>query len=642
MVMRAMRAGTSGGFFKYLLFGLLGMSVGGLVVMDVRGVLGGGGVGGNDVARIEDETISIQKFDRSLRRTLAQYRGVTPQQAFKIGLTEEILTGEIRAYFLLQEAKDMGLVLDKNRLAQHVAEALKPNARPGQTLQAVLENVLRQQGMSENEFVETMNRESSGNIIMEALRLGFKPDSTMMAHDLYQFQKQERDVDLIIFPDDEISNIEPATEEQLKRLYDAVKVTQYKVAEFRTVQAAFFDPKVIEIKVDVSEEEAKKYYEANIKEFGVGEQLLLTQSLVDNPEQAQQIYEANQSGKSLKDSVLEVTGSTDKYFENRSFETEAMFPDILDALEKIDVGGVTPPIKTLMGHHIVRLDKILPPSTRPYEEVKNSIIQKIISEKKDERIYKISEDLDEMLNDGLALEEIQKSIKIQISTIGPVDKNGFGKSNEKVMEMFDRGDQKNVADLIFELQKGEPSLLQELSNGQLVAFVISEIEEEHFTPFDQVKDELAAQYIRDQKHAENEMVVKKHLAEIGTGGSVFEGIARDNNKKIEKIKAIKLSGDIQAPLTDNNRPDIFQTAIGDYGVLEFNNQFALMKVSGFKVPDITDEAKEEINEIQKTVDREAGDEMFLMYIRKIADKYKIQVNRKLLERAYGEKEDERY
>ena len=640
--MRSMRDGASGGFFKYLLFGLLGMSVGGLVVMDVRGVLGNGSVGGSDVARIADDKISIQSFDRSLRRSLAQYRGVTPQKAFEIGITEEILTGEIRTYFLLNEARNIGLELGKDRLALRVAEVLKPNSRPGQSLQSTLEEMLKYQGMSETEFIDSMKRETYGSIIMEALRAGFKPDTSMVANDLYQFQEQKRDIQLIIFPDSEIDNIEPATDEQLKHLYKAVKETKYKIPEFRTTKIAFFDPSAIEVDVSVSEEDAKNYYEQNIKKFAVGEKFVLSQALVDDPEQAQKIYDITQAGKSLQEAVIEIIGSEGKYFEARSFEKNSMFPDLLKAMERIDIGDITPPVKSIMGHHVIRLDEVVPPSTRPFEEVKNSITQNVTNEKRDEKIYKISEELDEMLNDGIALEEINKTIKIQISSIDPINRKGLGKGDERVLEIFEPGDQKIVLDLIFELQKGESSLLQELPSGKLVTFLVSEIEKEHFTPYEQVKDELAQQFINDQKHAENEIIVEKYKAEIGTGGSVFENIASDNNKKIKTIKNIALSGKLEEPLTDEYRPDIFQTDVGGYAVLEFENQFALMKVSGATIPDITDEANSKIAEIQQTVDREAEDEMFLMYLRKLGKKYNVQVNRRLLEQAYGVREDESY
>ncbi len=87
MVMHSLRNGAAGGFLKYILFGLLGMAMGGLVLMDSRGVMDGG-VGSRDVAKIEGEVISLRDFDRSLRLQLTQYnRNITVQDAHSMGLT---------------------------------------------------------------------------------------------------------------------------------------------------------------------------------------------------------------------------------------------------------------------------------------------------------------------------------------------------------------------------------------------------------------------------------------------------------------------------------------------------------------------------------------------------------------------------
>tara|TARA_R110001592_G_scaffold16881_5_gene71459 strand:+ start:17753 stop:19684 length:1932 start_codon:yes stop_codon:yes gene_type:complete len=643
MVMRSLRNGASGGFFKYILFGILGMSVGGLVMMDVRGVLnGGGGVGGNDVVRIADDTISIQDFNNTLRRSLARYRGITPQQAFKMGLTDEILTGEIRTYFLLNEARELGLSLDKNRIAQRVAEFLKPNVKPGQTMQEALEDMLRYQGMSEFEFVSLMSRETSGDIIMQALRAGFKPDNADLVDDLYQFQQQTRDVDIIMFSDDEITNVEPATDEQLKRLYDSVKKLKYTIPEYRTVKVGVFDPAVIKVDVSVSDDEAQAFYDDNIDDFKVGDQYILTQSLVDDEAQAQKISDAINAGKSIKDAAVAIVGSEGRYFENGAFEKASMLPALRDALENLKVGDVTPPVKTMLGYHIVRLEEIVPATTRTYDEVKKNIVEVITNAKKDEAIYKISEDLDESLDEGVSLEDAAKTVQLSITTVLPVDDKGLGKNAERVLEQFKPADQEEILGLIFELQKGETSMLQELPSGLLASFVLTDVEDEHFKSFEDVKEELATQFIKDQKHDENDLKLKKYLAEIGTGGSSFESIAKENKKKIQSIKGITLSGEMAKPLTDALRPTIFQTHIGAHDILEFDGKLALMKVSNVTLPEIDDAAKESQEAIAKTVNTEAGDEMFLMYLRGLSKKYNVKVNRALLENAYGAKEDESY
>lgn len=644
MVMRLMRDGVKGGFLKYMLFGILVMSVGGLVLMDVRGVFSGSaGVGGNDVALIGKETISIRNFDRTLRRAIAQYR-IPPEKAFKMGLADEILTGQIRTYLLSLEAKSKGLELNKDRLALRVADIVKPTIREGQSMQDALEELLRRQGMSEIEFVETMKREVSGELLMQIIRGAFSPETTMLVNNLYQFQNHTRDIDVILFADAEVQGIEPATEEQLKNIYEAVKRARFKIPEYRTAKIAVFNPESLNITVDVTEEEVKQAYDDNLDRFRIGEQLVLTQALIDSKDQAKEIYDLVQSGKDLKEAVISVTGSSDKYIENTVLETSSMLPDLMEGIKDIEVGGVATPVNTMLGNHVVRLDKVIEPSIRPYEEVKEGIRKSLIQEKEYEEIYKVSENLDESLDSGTSFEEISKSedIALEISSIIPFDVNALNKQGENALADFNDQDNNAIKELVFELVSGETSLLQELPSGKLAAFTLVNVEAVSYNPYEGVKDELAQQYIDDNKHVVNRDIVGKYLAEIGTGGSNFEGIAKDNKKAVQSYKGLSLSGELPAPFTAEARPAIFQAEVGGYDVIELEGQVALIKLAGYNVPEIvqSDETKQALAAISKTVNKEIGDEAFLMYVRELGDKIPTKVNRSLLDQAYGQSQEE--
>ena len=238
--MKSMRGGKVGGFLKYVIFGLLGMAVGGLVL---SGSFSSGSVGGNDVARIEDKTITIRQFDITLRRTLTRYN-MSTQQAYKIGMAEDVLSGEIRSYFMLKEAENLGIEIDKKQLAKRIAQVIAPHRQEGQTLQNALEEILRRQGMNEKDFVSGIKREVSGDIISTAIQAGFTPATDLLAKDLYAFQTQTRDVDLILFKDSEIKDIPEAETEELERLYESTKFAQYEIPEYRSVNIAIFDPRV--------------------------------------------------------------------------------------------------------------------------------------------------------------------------------------------------------------------------------------------------------------------------------------------------------------------------------------------------------------------------------------------------------------
>ncbi len=639
MVMQMLRSGASGGLLKFFLFGLLGLSVGGLALMDVRGVLRGSHVSDKNVARIGNEVISLRSFDHTLRRSIARYR-IQPDQAYKLGLVNEILSGQVRSYLLEQEAQNKGFDLSKKILALRIAQIIKPSVQPGQTMQQALKTLLQRQGMSEIEFASTIKREIIGEHLMQSIRSGYSfSNKDLLASELYKFQNQTRDVEAIFFADKDVQEIKPATQDELQELYEKIKDSDYKIPEYRTVKIAIFDPDKLNIKVEVTPEEIRKAYDNNHEKFTVGEQDILSQSLVDTLDQASAIYDKVQSGENLKDAVISVTGSDDKYFEKRNFEVASMIPEMAKAVENLKEGSVAKPIQTMLGFHIIRLDKRIAPKLLPFEEVKEEIKSELLKEKYDEEVYKISQDLDKSIDDGTSFKDLSKDkeYKLEIKTISQFDKKGLDKNGNDVLTPVANIDKKAVLELSYELEEGETSLLQELPSGMLAAFKLDSIEFETYKPFDEVKKDLTNRYVANQRHTKNFENVAKHLAELGTGGVTFDSLAQENNKGIMTYKSIRLFGKMPSPLTKDARPAIFQTKIGGYEIVDLDDQFAIIKVSGYYVPEISqdEKAQKPVKAISDEISRDMEDDTFLMYLRTLAEKRKPLINEHLLEKFYN-------
>lgn len=632
--MQSMRGGGKyGGVLKYFLFTLLGMAVGGLVLSSFADT---NNVSSNDVARINDKVITIQSFDRSLQRSISSF-GMSSKQAYKIGMADDVLAGEIRGYILLNEAENMGVEISKEQLAKRIAQVVKPYAQEGQSLQETLDDILKRQRMSEKDFVFEIKKEMSGDILMNAIRNGFSPVTTdLLANDLYKFQTQTRDIDIIFFPDNSIE-VEPATKEQLKRLYDATKAQKYKIPEYRSVDIATFDPANIDIEFSVSDEEVKSFYDDNKNNFLVGEQLVLSQIITKDEKQANDIYALTEKGLSLKEAAVEIMGKDAPYLEGVSFETDMMLPDLMQALNDREIGKIVAPVKTMIGYHVVKLDNVLPPSIRPYEEVSSSIKRELLEGKKADYFYDIASDFDAMLSDDMNLQEIAKEMNIKITSLDFIDAKGLDKQGNDGLNLFDKKDKQDIAAIIFEIEGYMASSMQDFG-GKLISFAVKSKEEATFKPFDSVKDELLEQFTQDIRKSENEILMQKYLAEIKMGGSSLESIAADNGLKIDKISGISIGQAAPSPLTSNVIPLIFKTDFGGHEILRLDGQSALIKISGYGYSSQEDVALKDkaIQSIKDRVIEEGKDEAFLMYLKALSKKHPATINQRLLERAYGE------
>lgn len=634
MVMQSLRTGASGGIGKFILFGLLGMAVAGLALSDVRGVMGNGGVGSNDVAKVGNETISIQDFHRTVQRNLSQYRqyGITPEQAYKLGLIDEILTGEIRRRFITNEANSLGIEIGRTQLKKRLAEVIAPQIQDGETPQQALDNILRMQGFTEAKFIEEVKREMAAEILTGAIKEGFVPNTQQIAKDLFLFQNQSRDIEIILFPNDEIIVEQEPTEDQLKRLYQGVKHAQYKVPETRSVRAALINPEKIEVDVSTTEEELEEFYNNNKNSYLIDEQLVITQVLADNEENAQKVYDLVQAGRSLKDAGQEILGDQLKYIEKVSFETYAMLPVMRDALSDREINVVKPPVSSPLGIHIMKLDEVIPPAIKPFEAVRIQIESEITTEKRAEQVYQMITDTEERLNNGDNFENVQKDLPLEIIQIDNIDRLGEKWTNEQIPT----DDKQAVIEAIFAIENDQTlSILEELPSGAFAMFELTNKTEESFQPFETVQIEIKDQFIKDQQAAENKIKLSKFIAELGTGGSTLQTLANENGKKITKIENITIGGPIAAPFNDSVRPDIFKAAVKEAILLNLGNQYAIARVVSFKLPDISAVEGEQLIAMEETLKREAEEEAILMYVRYLGEKSQAQINKRLLDQVYG-------
>lgn len=636
MVMKHLRGGKVGSFFKYVIFGLLGMAVGGLVL---SGSFNTGSVGGNDVAKIEDKTITIRQFDNALRRSLSRYN-MTTQQAYKIGMADDVLANEIRSYFMLKEAEKLGIEINKSQLAKHIGQVIAPHKRDEQTLQEALEEILRRQGMVEKDFVNGIKREVSGDIIKNAIQSGFKPNTNALANELYSFENQTRDIDIILFPNSELPDVKEPEKGQLEGLYEATKFAQYVIPEYRSANIALFDAENIKADLIVSAEEIEAFYNENKQNFAVSEQLVLTQTIIDNEQQANKIYELAQEGKSLKNASIEVAGENAKYIENISFETAMMLPSLSEAVADREIGKVMPPTKTTLGYHIVKLMKILPPSTQPLNQVKLQIENDLLENKKSDHIFDLFTKFENMLDDGISFENIAKKINISLDTVSFIDNKGLSKTGNPELNKFAPEDKDALTEIIFLLEEGSQAIPEELPSGKFISASLESIEKKTYRPLEEVKEEIHEKYISDQKYIENKKIMDKYLAELDVQGSTFESIAKENKKTPRSIKNISIVGNMPEPLKDENRPIIFQTSVGGHQSLRLDGQFALMKISGYNIPEISEGTESSLTVINQRLHTESEEEALLVYLNMLGNKYNATINTNLLKRVYGQEADE--
>lgn len=641
MALTSMHKGAMGSFFKFTIFGLLGLAVFGMTITDIGSAFQGG-VSSRDIARVEDKHITIQNFDRILRRHLSQ-QNMSPQDALRDGTLRGVLANEIRANFVDIEATDFGLALNKDYLQKRIAEMVAPHVQEGQTMQQTLDVLLRTQQMDEPTFVKGVTRELAADIVTDSVKSAFPPAQYNLAKDLFQFQNQTRDIDLLTFTDESIADAKPATEEQIKDLYEKQKKTIYSTPELRHVKIGLLDNEAIIAKIAISDEDLKKFYDENTANFVVQKQTILSQVIIPDKAKAQQVMDLVSKGEKLKAASEKIMKEDVNYFEKVPFDLTMMIPDIAKALEGKDIGAVVGPIETQLGNHVVQLDGYTEEKTQDFASVKDSIRDEMLGSKGMDTLFESSQTYDDLIANGTSFEEITKEVPLKIFDIPAVSRFG---QNEKEQDAFValpenlQQDKPVLLEAIFATDSGETSRIIELPSGNFAAVKIDSVQDTAPKSFESVKQQIADSFIHEQKLALNKQRVTSILKDLKDKKMTFSDLATREKLSVKPVTNLGIAATLEAPLTEESRPTIFKTSMGGFDMIRHENGYTIMHIKGYSLPELTDANQEQIKTISNGLNEEMKGEAFAMYLDFLAKKHVAIINEHLLERVYGKSNNE--
>lgn len=342
-MLRALRDGAKSGFLKFILLGFLFMAVGGLVMMDVQGFFRGG-VSRNTVAKIDGNELGAMNFDRTVRRVLSQ-QNLTTAQAYQFGFIDQILNSEITNNLLQKNARDLGVYISDDQVAEQLNNIIAPLANEDMPNKEVLRRILMSQGMTEKELVESMRADAMNTTLRNALQEGTGLTTPQEVRDLYRYRNEERTIKTIMLPHAGITDIAPAEEEVLLALYEAGK-ERHVIPETRSFSMVVLTEDILKDTLDISEEELRQYYDDNINAFKLPEQRVIEQAILSSRSMTDNVIEQVGNGADLFSALEEETGSDEGYVGQETFNEEGLTEAVAEAAFTADAGDIAGPVQT--------------------------------------------------------------------------------------------------------------------------------------------------------------------------------------------------------------------------------------------------------------------------------------------------------
>lgn len=172
--------------------------------------------------------------------------------------------------------------------------------------------------------------------------------------------------------------------EAKKNFYEADPKFKADFAKVKDEMLANFAIEKTISAVKVTDDEVKKFYDEHKSEFVSPETVEASHILVDSEEKATQILTDIKAGKiSFADAAKENSScpSSQKGGSLGQFTKGQMVPEFEKACFAMNVGEVSEPVKTQFGYHLIHLTAKNEPSELPFEQIKDNLAQKVLTDK---------------------------------------------------------------------------------------------------------------------------------------------------------------------------------------------------------------------------------------------------------------------
>ena len=175
-------------------------------------------------------------------------------------------------------------------------------------------------------------------------------------------------------------------------------ITKLRADQYRDLLAAKAEQEAVEDKVQINEEMVKEYYQENKSRYVKPKTFTASHIFVrvgpsdpievkeEKKKRADELYARAQSGEDFYNLAYYESDDRTKYVGGSlgSFHAGQTVAEFDQAIQKMQPGEISEPIKTIYGYHIIRLDNLEEERQLPYEEAAVSIRETMKKKLRDE------------------------------------------------------------------------------------------------------------------------------------------------------------------------------------------------------------------------------------------------------------------
>jgi peptidyl-prolyl cis-trans isomerase D len=382
-------------------------------------------------AKINDHEISQREFLKSLKDQGEALRQQTGGKVEEKALRAHVMEQLVNTSLLTDAAQKDGMAIMEPQI-QAVLGGIEIFQEGGKFSPTRLDSWLRSNGMSQPQLWALIAQD----LLLKQVQFGYGEGavaSTRGAARLNTLLAQEREVNEAIFDGKDLLSAAKIDDQAVTAEYEAHKA-DYATPAAERLQYLTLSQAALEGKIQISDEQARTYYDGNSARFQEQERRHASHILIKIDSGAD--AKARQATKTKAEQVLaEVKRAPAKFVELAkkysqdpgsgehggdlgSFTREMMVKPFSDAAFAMKQGEISGLVESQYGYHIIRLDGIVPGAKIGFEVAKADIVRELKQQEAQRRFAESAERFSNMVYeqaDNLAAAAKEFGLTIQES-----------------------------------------------------------------------------------------------------------------------------------------------------------------------------------------------------------------------------------
>ncbi|MBX9946647.1 MAG: peptidyl-prolyl cis-trans isomerase [Reyranella sp.] len=544
-----------------------------------------------------------------------------PEQALRFGLHIRALEEVIQRAVLDYAIQQFGLTVSDAEVQAAIARNPAFQGAGGSFDPLLFRNRLQQARVTEPQFVAETRREIAAGQLFAVVRAdGLSPKS--LRDDIFRLEGEKRQAETIYVPDAIVVDVPKPTAEQLNVYFEANKA-KFQIPEYRAFSYVLLTVDDILPQVSVTADQVKQEYDARAGEFGTPEKRDIDQAMADSEAKAKAIIAAATAGKSLEDAAKDVLGSTDGVIKLGLLTKKDLPPGPLaDGIFGLAVGIAPAPIQSPLGWHVVRVNKIEPGTSVPFDEIKDKLEKDMKAQQAPDLLIKLVTDFERVLTKTQSIKAAAEDLGLKVKTYENVDARGMDPSGKQVVIGPAAAELVQAA---FATRESAESELLETPRGEFFVVRTDRVTPARIPALSEVEAKVADawQTAERRKLAEEKVKAAVEKANAGTDLAV---IAKDLGLELRTPKAVtRFETDAGNYLNQAVVQELFKLAPGKTQSVRTAEGSVIVRLQQVEAPDLAKD-KDALDRFGKQLDTMMANDLMLELVAALRAKFGVTVD----------------